>query len=755
MKSIYAGVFIFLIATLCLCAIIACRSKRSAGKAVAFLLSMLIFPVAGNLLLVLADNLKQALGGCYLYSLGIILSAFALLRFTLAYCESPPEKRKFAWIAYILLILDAISLLLNIFTHHAFTLGGVTVDGQMYFRIAPLFGQYVHRVIVYGTVVSVVIVFIVKIVTTSKIYLEKYAVILAAMAVLGCWQAYHLISQTPIDRSMIGYGIFGLLVFYFTIFYRPIRLLDRLLINMVSELPEALLFFDQNLECIWANEKSFEIFGITKKELPQMRDRLIALFGKPAKPGGEWTEQKAVQIDGETVNYLIRKQNMRDEKGRIYGVFMSIRDNTEEIKALEVERYNAEHDSVTGLLNKEYLYRKAEEILAANPDKTYVISIAGIDDFEAVQDVYGTGFVDEALKQITKWISWGLSDDSVTGRIGDSEFGCLMPFVTSDMTHLEKNISHQVIRAGDVEQHIFMHFGLYVVKTRDVEVSVMFDRAKIALAKVRDSMTNYVGFYDEEMRDDRLWNQMISGELPAALENKDIVPYLQPIMDADGKLKGAEVLARWNHPKEGFLSPVDFIPVFEKNGLIAEIDRYMWRCACELLAEWQKEGRDLFLSVNISPRDFEVLDIIGEIKGLVEEFGIDQKKLRLEITETAMGINQKKRLQMLRDLQNEGFFIEMDDFGSGYSSMNLLKDMPLDLLKLDLAFLRKSEDADRARVIVRMIIELAIQLSIIPLMEGVETEEQFQALVKMGCEYFQGFYFSRPVPVERFLEQLE
>jgi len=223
-------------------------------------------------------------------------------------------------------------------------------------------------------------------------------------------------------------------------------------------------------------------------------------------------------------------------------------------------------------------------------------------------------------------------------------------------------------------------------------------------------------------------------------------------VDQNGKVVGAEALARWVHPEKGFLSPNEFIPVLEKNGMIAEADLCIWRAACEELAIWKDEGRDLFLSVNISPKDFYFMEVADELIALTKEYDIDPKNLRVEITETIMMSDVKKRVGILTKLKEAGFIVEMDDFGSGYSSLNLLKDMPVDVLKIDMAFLRETADARRSQIIVRNIIKLSYDLSIESLTEGVETREQYTALSEMGCHLFQGFYFAPPMPVEDFEE---
>jgi EAL domain-containing protein (putative c-di-GMP-specific phosphodiesterase class I) len=258
------------------------------------------------------------------------------------------------------------------------------------------------------------------------------------------------------------------------------------------------------------------------------------------------------------------------------------------------------------------------------------------------------------------------------------------------------------------------------------------------------------------MRENALRNKRIAEELTAAIADGQIRPWLQPIVDREKKIIGAEALARWIHPVEGIRFPGDCIPVLEKNGMIADLDRCIWRQACMILAQWKEEGKDLFLSVNISPRDFYLLDVAGELKSMVREYGVEPSKLRLEITESVMMTDDENRMKILRDMQSCGFLIEMDDFGSGYSSLNLLREMPVDVLKIDMVFLRNTADQERerARTIVEDVISMANHLSITSLTEGVETEYQYSKLREMGCQLYQGFYFAEPMPVEEFEQYL-
>ena len=319
---------------------------------------------------------------------------------------------------------------------------------------------------------------------------------------------------------------------------------------------------------------------------------------------------------------------------------------------------------------------------------------------------------------------------------------------------IETELSHFKIRRGTMEHTVLIHLGIYEVAEGDTDVSVMFDRAHLSLSTIRDEYNTHIAYYDNEIRGQVLWDQEISAQLENAIRERQLRPYLQPIADAQGRIVGAEALVRWHHPKHGFLAPYRFIPIFEKNGMIVQVDRYMWRCACEILARWQKEGREQFISVNISPKDFYFLDVVTEIRALVAEYGIEPSRLRIEITETVMMDDAENRMQLLDALRRSGFVVEMDDFGSGFSSLNMLKDMPVDVLKIDMKFLGKSSNEAKSRTIVKNIIHLSNELGILALTEGVETQVQYEVLSEMGCTLFQGYYFAKPMPVQEFEEAL-
>jgi EAL domain-containing protein (putative c-di-GMP-specific phosphodiesterase class I) len=248
--------------------------------------------------------------------------------------------------------------------------------------------------------------------------------------------------------------------------------------------------------------------------------------------------------------------------------------------------------------------------------------------------------------------------------------------------------------------------------------------------------------------------QMLMNELPQALRAGQLVMYLQPQVKKNGELVGAEALVRWHHPTRGVIPPTEFIQIIEKINIISDVDRYVWECACAKLAGWKLIGReDLTISVNISAKDFFTMDLYETFTELVKKYDISPKNLNLEITETAVILDLENQGRLIDRLREAGFVVEMDDFGSGYSSLNMLKDISVDVLKIDMAFLQKTKNDDKNRIILEKIIMLAKELGMRVVTEGVENDIQIDFLSGAGCDLFQGFYFSRPIPGDDFEEK--
>ena len=292
---------------------------------------------------------------------------------------------------------------------------------------------------------------------------------------------------------------------------------------------------------------------------------------------------------------------------------------------------------------------------------------------------------------------------------------------------------------------------MYDISDLEEPVSIMCDKANLASETIKNEYKSNIAYYTERLFESSIEERRIIGEFERAISNNEFEMYLQPQVDSSGNLYGAEALVRWQHPERGLLSPAIFIDVLEKTGFIYKLDRYMWDKAAKKLGEWKKEGKDQYhISVNISTKDFYLVDVYETFVGLVDKYDIDPVNLNIEITETTLMSDFDKNMGIIRLLQNYGFNIEIDDFGSGYSSLNMLKDISADVLKIDMGFLRASENEAKGFDILESIITLAGKLGMKVITEGVETKKQLYMLVEMGCDMYQGYYFSKPIPVDEF-----
>ena len=755
-RMLYASLFIALAAALGVCSLVARFSRKSRNRSAGLLVAALIPPVLGNMIITLSGDRTVATIGCMMYYLGMDLLMFALLRFTFDYCRLSWPSRRLRIVVYALLAVDAAQLLLNPITGHAFRLGPIPIDGYDYYLMAPLIGQQFHRIVDYGIFFAALMIFVYQTARAQRLSKERYAIILASMIVGGLWQTYNIFNGIPIDLSMIGFAVFGLLVFYFSMYYRPVRLLERMLSGIASTVGNALFFFEPEGACIWANAKALEMAGARKGDYAAAAEWLAETFPRVSRPGDNWIDSKTIGTGDDARIYTVQKQYLNEKGGGgITGAFISVTDHTEEQREVARQLYIARHDQLTGLYTRDYLYAQVRELLDRNPETDFVITYVDFNDFKLVNDLFGSAFGDTVLCRFADFMRENLSGKAaVFGRLGGDTFGCCQLASGFDPEWLARRLNDFRVTDSYAQHWMHVHIGVYTVTDRSLDTSVMFDRAHLALLSIKGNYQRPVAYYKDEMRASILWNQRISSELPEAIATGQIVPFLQPMVDREGRIVGAEALVRWIHPSDGILPPGSFIPLLENNGMITGVDRHIWRRACEILARWKQEGREEFISINISPKDFAFLDVAAELKGLVKEYGIAPEKLRVEITESVMISDVENPLDILVQLRESGFIVEMDDFGSGYSSLNMLKDMPVDVLKIDMVFLRKSQDTARNRTIVRHIISMAKDLGITSVTEGVETEAQYHALKEMGCELFQGYYFSKPVPVEDFESKL-
>ena len=302
--------------------------------------------------------------------------------------------------------------------------------------------------------------------------------------------------------------------------------------------------------------------------------------------------------------------------------------------------------------------------------------------------------------------------------------------------------------------HIRLRVGVYAEVDKRLEMERRFDHAKDAANSIRNSYSASVAVYDDRLHEQEVFAERLLDDFHSALEQKQFIVFFQPKFDVRPDapvLCGAEALVRWKHPELGMVSPGVFVPLFEGHGLIRDLDNYVWRETAAQIRIWKERfGRSVPVSVNVSRIDMMDPELADTLCGIVRENGIDFSDLHLEITESAYTEDAKQIVEVVSGLRDKGFRIEMDDFGSGYSSLNMLSALPIDVLKLDMMFIRTAFSGAGNTRMIEIILDISHSLSVPMIAEGVETEEQMLTLKKLGCDIVQGYYFAKPMPAGEF-----
>ena len=413
--------------------------------------------------------------------------------------------------------------------------------------------------------------------------------------------------------------------------------------------------------------------------------------------------------------------------------------------------YLATYDELTGIYNKQAFYTKTKEMLLDNPDKNFDLLRINIERFKVLNDLFGESTGDKLLRYIGKFLKEINLPLCVSGRLYADNFVVCYEAGKGDSRRMI-NTLQMVADSFAINNRTILSFGLYRIDDKTLPVSVMCDRANMALWKAKGNFKNPYCEYDEKMRQQVLKEQKIINAMEMAIQNKEFTLYLQPKYDIEkGTIIGAEALVRWISQENGFISPGDFIPVFENNGFVYEVDKFIWEESCRYLRKWLDEGREVHpISVNVSRIDLYDPKLVKHLVDLREKYQLPSQYLELEITESAYTEAPEQIITITRQLREAGFVILMDDFGTGYSSLNMLKDIQIDVLKLDMGFLKSSDYSAKGGNILTAILKMAESLKMQTIAEGVETKEQVEFLKSIGCKYVQGFYYSKPLPVGEF-----
>ena len=414
-----------------------------------------------------------------------------------------------------------------------------------------------------------------------------------------------------------------------------------------------------------------------------------------------------------------------------------------------------ELDSLTGIYNREAFYRRAGDLLQGHAKTLYSIIYLDISCFKVINDLFRIETGNLILKTAAVYFNMFVGETGLSARIEADHFVLCVPTAALDMEKLIAGLDNTIQSLG-ISHHIHFYAGVYQVDNAFLPVDQMCDRAHMALNKIKGQYMTRYAFYDKGMRDQMIEEQMIVRNMEYALAEGQFGIVLQPVYNLQTrKIIGAEALVRWNHPKKQ-ISPGKFIPVFESNGFIVNLDRFVWEEACRNLRRQIDAGLKVVpISVNVSRLNFYNNDLLDFLLGLVKKYDIEPRLLKLEITESAYVDNPHQLIALVRAFRGHGFAVLMDDFGSGYSSLSMLKDLPVDVLKIDMAFVREVGRSSRAGAIMESIVELVSRLHMDVVVEGVETQEQVDFLSRIGCQEIQGYYFAKPLDQDTFMGLVE
>lgn len=676
---------------------------------------------------------------------------FSLLEFSWEYTSMQYTKiRIWRKILVFILSVDSFSLFFNPVFEHAVSYETQIIDGKMYLIFQEKLLYDCHLMICYIMSAFIFYILIKKVFNSPHLYKRRYLtsllVVLFVIAVNGAFLLFHL----KIDVSVAFYSIASIWLYNNVFTFQPHRLLTDTMTTAMRDSTDAFILFDMNNKRIWENNRMIRI--IHKSETLDVVCELCQVTKNELAQKNE-TKRLLIQTEQGNLYFDLEYQEMYDKKKRYMGCFCLFHDVTKETEYSMQQEYLANHDAFTGVYNKRYFYNKVVDMLSRpeNQDETFYMMVSNVRNFKFINETFGQEVGDQVIQKIASTIQDVVPLDAIYGRLENDKFAiCMRKSEFSEINFI--NDSKKMLNLKGEPLPVKQYLGVYEITDREIAVDIMCDRAVLALNAIKGNYNETIGFFNQDLRNMVKEELEITSDFESAILNGEFQVYLQGQFDHVKKtIVGAEALVRWKHPQKGMIAPDVFIPVLEKNSLIARLDLHVWEMVCQILQKWRRLGwENCSISVNISPKDLYLMDIHEVLNCLIEKYDLLPRMLKIEITESSFMTDIHRQVALITRLQEEGFVVEMDDFGSGYSSLNSLKDIPIDVLKMDMKFFEETQNSSKSGKILKAIVELAQELELLVIAEGVEKSEQADFLAKIGCTTIQGFLYARPLPLEEF-----
>ena len=427
-------------------------------------------------------------------------------------------------------------------------------------------------------------------------------------------------------------------------------------------------------------------------------------------------------------------------------------------------RRTADTDSLTGGKNKDKFFRDCEKLIKKTAPEKLSMVVFDIDKFKLINDRMGYEEGDKILVRLHNTLKDCLDSKEPFARISEDNFACLIKNAPdAELENRLKGIFEEFQRRNSLYVKYPMVFSSGVCRLGQcrgkfdaVDFTIAVDRCNLARKSIKNKQTREVAFYDGKIREIYLREKDFENAMPQALENREFECYLQPKYGTKShKVVGAEALIRWNSRDFGFVSPGEFIPLAEKNGFVVELDFFILEEVCRTMRQWIDKGEPLVVvSVNQSRLHINDDDYIWRLREIVDKYEIPYEYIELELTESVFTEDADRMIAIMNKLHELGFKLSIDDFGSGYSSLNLLKDIPADVLKIDREFFNGTVNSKKGRAVISSVVDMAKNLDMNVISEGVETKDQIEFLEEIDCNMVQGFYFAKPMKLKEFSELL-
>lgn len=686
------------------------------------------------------------------YYIAFAWYAMMIFRFSVSYSGYrlfKVYKSPLFWIT----VIESAAFIWGMFSESFFTIAHARWYDHIYWicRVFSMF--YVYAIVGYITLTGAVVVLMIAATQCARIYRLKYLGVAVIIAVMVASRMNAQLRHQPILVQAVCFALCEIVIVYMAVYYAPGKLNQRAMQFVADKLNDGIVLYDEEHQLQFVTAGYSDAVGLKGMQGIDNEKMYWTKVISEANVGNAWNGRvMAVACDDGMYYYEIQHMAL-DEDGKVIGTVYWIRNVTESIKYYREMVRRANFDELTGIYNEAHFHEMARMLLEEHPDTDFVMTCSSVEKFRVFKELFGQEKYDDYLIRTAEFLRTGLVHipNCVYGRIGESDFCVMMPKDAFDPQQFLDAIDGVAKTYSTNNFDLIVKAGVYEITEPSQDMLAICNKASMACDTIKGDYGKRILWFDESIQKESMLRERYNAELTKAIEHGEIQIYLQPQVDKGGKVIGAEALARWVHREDGLIPPAHFIPFFEMNGRITELDVCIWRQACEKLKEWKERGRDdLHISVNISAKDLYALDIYEHYVSLVNEYGIDAGNLKLEITESAIINDLKQHVRLVERLQEAGFEVEMDDFGSAYSSFNMLKDICVDVLKIDMKFLGDTENEERSHAILKSIVDLSGQLHMKTIAEGVETEAQLEFLKGVGCDIYQGYYFSKPISVADF-----